>query len=241
MLIIPAIDIKDGRCVRLTQGRMDAETVYSDDPADVAVRWQDSGASLIHLVDLNGAIEGNAKNFSTIEHIAASVSIPVQIGGGIRDVLTADRYLGMERVKRIIIGTAACEDPALLRTLVKRHPGRIAVGIDARDGKVAIKGWVTVTDERAIALAKRLEGEGVECIIYTDISRDGMLTGPNVLATREIAEAVGIPVIASGGISSKKDIKSYAGVRLEGIIIGKALYSGNLGLKEAIETAARLG
>lgn len=237
MLIIPAIDIKDKRCVRLTQGRMDAETVYSTDPSEVAGKWASSGAKLIHLVDLDGAVEGNAKNYEVIKKIASSVDVPVQVGGGIRDLKTAELYLGTRGVKRIIIGTAAYENPEFLKTLTKKYPGRIAVGIDAKDGKVAIKGWVTVTDERAVSLAKRLEGAGVACIIYTDISRDGMLSGPNVEATREMAESVNIPVIASGGVSSKEDIEAYRDVRLEGIIIGKALYSGNIDLREAIQAA----
>lgn len=237
MLIIPAIDLKQGRCVRLTQGRMDEETVYSTDPARIARGWAGLGASLIHLVDLDGAVEGGARNFSAIREIIDSIDVPVQIGGGIRDEKTARTYLDIERVKRIIIGTAACEDPSLVEALTKRYPGRVAVGIDAKDGMVAIKGWVEVTGEKAVDLARRLEGRGVACIIYTDISRDGMLKGPNVEATREIAESVSIPVVASGGISSIKDIESYRSVRLEGIIIGKALYSGGVDLKEAIKAA----
>ncbi len=237
MLIIPAIDIKDKRCVRLTQGRMDAETIYSDDPGEVALRWQSMGAKLIHLVDLNGAVEGNAKNFDVIKGIIEGIKVPVQIGGGIRDEKTAEKYLSFPNVKRIIIGTAAYEAPEFLKTLTRRYPGRIAVGIDAKDGHVAIKGWVTVTDESAIGLAKRLEGIGVAAIVYTDISRDGMLKGPNVEATKEMADSVSIPVVASGGVSSKKDIESYRGVNIEGVIIGKALYSGDLDLKEAIRAA----
>lgn len=240
MIILPAIDIKDGRCVRLTQGRMDAETVYSNDPREVAKKWESLGAGIIHLVDLDGAVEGAAKNFEVIKGIREAVSIPVQIGGGIRDVKTAEVYLDQVGVKRVIIGTAAYENPELLKTLTKKYPGRIAVGIDAKDGRVAIKGWITVTDEKAVELAKKLEGIGVACIIYTDISRDGMLSGPNVEATREMALSVNIPVIASGGISSIKDIESYKGVPLEGIIIGKALYAGSFGLEEAVGAAKRI-
>ncbi|MEK6760067.1 MAG: 1-(5-phosphoribosyl)-5-[(5-phosphoribosylamino)methylideneamino]imidazole-4-carboxamide isomerase [Deltaproteobacteria bacterium] len=240
MIILPAIDIKDGRCVRLTQGRMDAETVYSNDPTEVARKWEALGAGIIHLVDLNGAIEGSAMNFDVIKRIKDSVSIPVQIGGGIRDERTAAIYLEEVGVKRVIIGTAAYEDPEFLKTLTRRYPGRIAVGIDAKDGRVAIKGWVTVTDEKAVTLAQRLEGIGVASIIYTDISRDGMLSGPNVEATREMAASVDIPVIASGGISSIKDIESYKGVPLEGIIIGKALYAGSIDLKDAVAAAGAL-
>jgi len=239
LIIFPAIDIKGGRCVRLTQGRMDAETVYSNEPWEVARKWASLGAEVIHLVDLDGAVEGNAKNLGVIEKITSAVDVPVQIGGGIRDEKTAEAYLSNPKVKRIIIGTAAIENPALVTALTARYPGRVAVGIDAKDGMVAIKGWVTVTGQKATELAKGLEGAGVACIIYTDISRDGMLTGPNVGATREMAESVNIPVVASGGISSLKDIESYKGVPLEGIIVGKALYSGGLDLTEAIRTAAK--
>lgn len=237
MLIIPAIDIKNGQCVRLTQGRMDAVTVYSDDPAEMAVKWASLGARLIHLVDLDGAVEGAAKNYDVVKKIAAAVEVPVQIGGGIRDITAAQKYLYLNNVKRIILGTAALNDPDFLRYLTKRYPGRIAVGIDAKDGFVAINGWITVTDEKAVDLAVSLEDAGVAAIIYTDISRDGMLKGPNVAATSEMAEAVNIPVIASGGISSAKDVESYRGVKLEGIIIGKALYTGGVDLAEAIKAA----
>ncbi len=238
MLIIPAIDVKNGRCVRLTQGRMDSETRYSDDPAEVARRWEAAGAELIHLVDLDGAVEGSARNFEVIRRIAGSVKVPVQVGGGIRDIKTAGTYLEMGGVKRIIIGTIAYEDPDLLKELIRRYPGRIAVGIDAKDGNVAIKGWETVTDLKAVTLAKRLEGEGIACIIFTDISRDGTLSGPNVQATQEMARSVRIPVIASGGISSIKDIESYKGTGIQGIIVGKALYAGNVDLREAISAVA---
>jgi len=240
MIIIPAIDLKGGRCVRLTQGRMDAETEYSTNPSEVAQRWEAAGASLIHLVDLDGAIEGNAKNLDVIRQIVKTVKTPVQIGGGIRDMRSAELYLNDVGVRRVIIGTAALTNPGFIEALGTKYPGRIAVGIDAKDGFVAIKGWVEVTSERASALAKRLEGAGVACIIYTDISRDGMLNGPNVAATKELAESINIPVIASGGISSLVDIESYAGVPLEGIIVGKALYAGNFELKDAIKTAKRL-
>jgi phosphoribosylformimino-5-aminoimidazole carboxamide ribotide isomerase len=217
---------------------MDAVTVYSDDPSEVALKWAGCGAALIHLVDLDGAIDGSAKNFGVIKKIIEAVGVPVQIGGGIRDIKTAEAYLSMDNVKRVIIGTAVYEDPGFLADAVKGYPGRIAVGIDAKDGLVAIKGWVTVTDELAMDLARRLEGVGVACIIYTDISKDGMLNGPNVEATSEIAASVSIPVIASGGVSSIKDIEAYKDAGVEGIIIGKALYSGNIDLREAIETAA---
>lgn len=239
MIIIPAIDIKEGKCVRLTQGRMDEVTVYYDDPVEVAKKWAGLGAELIHLVDLDGAVEGDAVNLDVIKRIIDAVDVPVQLGGGIRDEKTAEAYLSMDRVKRIIIGTAAYDNPNLLKELTASHPGRIAVGIDAKDGRVAIKGWVEVTDERAVDLAMKLVDADVACLIYTDISRDGTLTGPNIEATREIAESVSIPVIASGGISSVKDIEDYRGVPVEGIIVGKALYSGAVHLKDAIKAAER--
>ena len=219
---------------------MDAVTVYSEDPSSIALKWAEGGAELIHVVDLDGAIEGSAKNIGVVKEIISATPVPVEIGGGIRDMKTAEAYLSLKGVKRIIIGTAAHEDPAFLAELVKTYPGRIAVGIDAKDGLVAIKGWVDVTKQSAMEMARRLEGGGVSCIIYTDISRDGMLTGPNVEATSAIAAAVTIPVIASGGISAIKDIESYRDTALEGIIIGKALYSGDIDLKDAISTVSAL-
>lgn len=240
MLIIPAIDIKDGKCVRLTQGRMDAETVYSENPVEIAKKWEEAGAKLMHLVDLDGAVEGTPKNQYTIKKIIESIKIPVEIGGGIRDLETIKGYLDIQGVKRVIIGTVAQENPQIVEKACKSFPGKIAVGIDAKDGMVATRGWVKVTPERAVDLAKRLEGLGISCIIYTDITRDGMLTGPNVKATKEMAHAVNIPVIASGGMSSVKDIESFKGLKLEGIIIGKALYTGAIDLREAIEVAESL-
>lgn len=234
MIIIPAIDIKDGRCVRLVQGRMSEETVYSEDPPEVAVKWESSGASLIHLVDLDGAISGRPCNLDAIKSIIERINIPVQIGGGIRDIESASLYLKMPKVKRIILGTSALKDPALVEYLTRQYPGRIAAGIDAKDGFVAIKGWVDVTGESAAGLAKRLEGSGICSIIYTDISRDGMLSGPNVEATKRLAQSVKVPVVASGGVSSIKDIEAYKGSGIEGIIIGKALYSGSIDLRGAI-------
>src|SRR3990170_833060 len=234
MLIIPAIDLKNGKCVRLTQGKMDAETIYSESPVEIAKKWEQDGARLINLVDLDGAIEGIPKNQDTIKKIIQSIKTPVEIGGGIRDLET------IKGVKRIIIGTVAQENPQIVEKACKIFPEGIAVGIDAKDGMVATRGWVRVTQEKAVDLAKRLEGLGVSCIIYTDISRDGMLTGPNVKATKEMAHAVNIPVIASGGMSSVKDIEGFKGMKLEGIIIGKALYTGAINLREAIEVAESL-
>jgi phosphoribosylformimino-5-aminoimidazole carboxamide ribotide isomerase len=237
MIVIPAIDIKDGRCVRLKQGRMADETIYSDNPVEVALRWEREGARLIHLVDLNGAVEGFTKNRETIREIIDAITVEVQIGGGIRERGAVASYLEAPRVRRVIIGTAAYSDPGLLEQLCGEFPERIAVGIDARDGKVAIKGWVETTDERAIDMARRLEGVGVASIIYTDISRDGMLVGPNIEATAEMAKAVDIPVIASGGVSTIEDIEALKGAGVEGVITGKALYTGSLDLAQAITAA----
>ncbi len=238
MLIIPAVDIKDGKCVRLSQGRFDAVTVYSDDPVEAALKWEGLGARLIHIVDLDGAISGRPVNRGVVLKICAALRVQVQVGGGIRDEAAADAYLSISNVRRVIAGTAAVEDPALLGRLAAGHPGRIAVGIDAKDGRAAVKGWLKVTGERAVDLAKRLEDAGVSAIIYTDISRDGMLTGPNVEATAEMASSVGIPVIASGGVSSIRDIEALRRASVEGVIIGKALYSGALSLKDALDAAA---
>ncbi|MEK7313049.1 MAG: 1-(5-phosphoribosyl)-5-[(5-phosphoribosylamino)methylideneamino]imidazole-4-carboxamide isomerase [Deltaproteobacteria bacterium] len=237
MIIIPAIDIKQGRCVRLCQGVMSDETEYSKDPSDVAKRWADSGAELIHIVDLDAAIEGTPKNLSTIEKIASSIAVPLQIGGGIRNEETAERYLDIKGVMRVILGTLALSEPKTIESLARRYPGRIAIGIDAKDGFVAIKGWVEVTKTKAIDLAKKFEGMGVAAIIYTDISRDGMLTGPNVEATKKLIDTIKIPVIASGGVSKIDDITALKKIKATGAIVGKALYSGAIDLKESIRAA----
>ncbi len=246
MKIIPAIDLKDGKCVRLRQGRMDDETIYAHDPIKVAARWQESGAGLIHIVDLDGAVGGLPTSFNIVKNINNALSVPVQIGGGIRDKATAERYLSLSGVERIILGTVAYKDPDFVKALSMEYPGRVAVGIDAKNGMVATEGWVNVTTKSAVDLAKGFEDAGVSAIIYTDISRDGMMSGPNINATMEIAGAVSIPVIASGGVSSIKDIDAYSvaekekAVRLEGIIIGKALYTGDIKLRHAVVRAKKL-
>ncbi len=235
MLIIPAIDLKNGKCVRLLQGRADAVTEYSDNPVEMAKRWESLGARLIHIVDLDGAFTGNQKNIESIKEIRKSVAIDIEVGGGIRDMERIESLLGLG-INRVILGTVAIERPELVKEACKGFPQRIIAGIDAKDGLVAIKGWVETTDIKAKELALRMQDYGVWGIIYTDISRDGMLTGPNIPAIREMVETVHIPVIASGGVSSIDDIKRLKEIKgLYGVITGKALYSGAIDLKEAIK------
>ena len=236
MLIIPAIDLKGGRCVRLIQGNMDEETVFSDSPIKVAKKWEGLGAKIIHVVDLDGAVSGEPRNRELVAEIAKSVSIPVQIGGGIRDFKTAQAYF-RDGIARVILGTVAYDNTNLVSELCKSYPGKIIVGIDARNGMVAIKGWVEVTEKRAIELAKKYESLGVSGIIYTDISKDGMMTGPNIEAIKEFASSVNIPVTASGGVSNLDDLRKIAEIAhygIEGVIVGKALYTGAIDLMEAI-------
>jgi phosphoribosylformimino-5-aminoimidazole carboxamide ribotide isomerase len=242
MLIIPAVDIKDGKCVRLLQGRMDAETVFSDDPSSMAKKWEDEGAELIHLVDLDGAIGKTPANLAAIRRILDAVSIPVQMGGGIRNMATIETILEMG-VYRAIIGTEAIRNPQLVRDACKAFPGRIVVGIDARNGYVAVEGWTETTDVKAVDLAKQFEDAGVVAINFTDIHRDGMQTGPNIEATRQLAEAIRTPVVASGGVSCLDDVRNLIAIEtsgVSGIITGRALYDGTLNLKEAI-ALARIG
>jgi len=237
MLVIPAIDLKDGQCVRLLQGKKDAVTTYSDDPAKTAKRWESYGAKLIHIVDLDGAFTGRQTNLDAIIKIRQSVKIPLQVGGGIRNIGNV-MNLFSAGIDRIIIGTAAIEDPEFLTYACRNYPGKVLIGIDAKDGMVAIKGWEEVTSLSAKDLVRRLEIFGVAGIVYTDISRDGMLSGPNIEATRAIVEGVQIPVIASGGVSCIDDIKNLMQIEnLWGVITGKAIYAGAMDLKEAIRIA----
>ncbi|MFQ5455498.1 MAG: 1-(5-phosphoribosyl)-5-[(5-phosphoribosylamino)methylideneamino]imidazole-4-carboxamide isomerase [Nitrospirota bacterium] len=237
MIIIPAIDIKDGRCVRLKQGRMNNETIYYHNPLDAAMRWIDMGASILHIVDLDGAVSGLPKNIETIKAIVQGIDIPVEVGGGIRDMDTIERYLSLG-VKRIVLGTSILRDDGLVREACNYFPEKIIAGIDAKDGMAAVKGWMEVTEERAIDLVKRMEDLGVKAIIFTDIKRDGMLKGPNLDSISEMADAVDIPIIASGGISTLDDIKRLKSINgVEGIIIGKAIYAGEIDLREAIKLA----
>jgi phosphoribosylformimino-5-aminoimidazole carboxamide ribotide isomerase len=236
MIIIPAVDIKDGRCVRLLQGRKDAETVYSDDPVQMAKKWESQGAELIHVIDLDGAFQQHPQNNDVIKKTVEQLDIPIQVGGGIRNEKTIRQYIEVG-VERVIIGTEAIKNPKLVKKACNAFPGQIVVAIDARRGMVAIEGWTQATLIKAIDLAKRFEDCGVAAINFTDIDRDGMQTGPNIEEIRRIAEAISIPVIASGGVSTIDDIKNLLPLNamgITGIIIGKALYSGSLDLKDAI-------
>jgi phosphoribosylformimino-5-aminoimidazole carboxamide ribotide isomerase len=235
MIVIPAIDLKDGKCVRLLQGKKEEVTVYSDDPPSMAKHWQDLGGELLHVVDLDGAFTGEQHNFEKIKAIREAIDIPIEVGGGIRDVERIAKLIDLG-VDRTIIGTSAAKNPEMVREACKKFPGKVLVGIDAKDGKVAIKGWVEVTDLDAIEFAKQMQDAGAAGIIYTDISRDGMLTGPNVEAMATMVKAVKIPVIASGGVSKLDDINSLKKINnLWGVITGKALYSGAMDLREAIK------
>jgi phosphoribosylformimino-5-aminoimidazole carboxamide ribotide isomerase len=239
MLVIPAIDLKAGKCVRLLQGREEAVTVYSDDPAATARRWEVCGARLLHVVDLDGAFTGDQKNLEAIRKIRDAVTMEIEVGGGIRDLKKIEELLAAG-IDRIILGTVAVEKPDLMSSACRRFSGRILVGIDARDGKVAVKGWVEVTPVDAKTLAKEAERNGAAGIIYTDITTDGMMTGPNIAAMEEMVKTVGIPVIASGGVSSLQDIRNLMGIKdLWGAITGKAIYAGSLDLKEAINLVMR--
>jgi len=236
MIVIPAIDLKEGKCVRLEQGLMDKDTVFCDNPAEQALEWERQGGELLHIVDLDGAFAGKPANKSAIEAIVKAVRIPTQLGGGIRDIETIKAYLDLG-LSRVILGTAAQRNPKLVEEACKLFPGRIVVGIDAKNGLVAVQGWAEVTDVYAVDLARLFEGYGVTAVIYTDISRDGMMQGPNIDATRALAEAISIPVIASGGVSSLKDIENLMAVEsagVTGVITGKAIYTGAIKLAEAV-------
>ena len=242
MLIIPAIDIKDGQCVRLEQGRMESATVFSNQPGQAARQWCDQGARRLHVVDLNGAVAGKPRNEAAVKDIIASVDpdVPVQLGGGIRDLETIERYLD-DGVSFVIIGTAAVKNPGFLHEACDAFPGHIMVGLDAKDGKVATDGCSKLTKHDVIDLAKRFQDYGVEAVIYTDIGRDGMMSGVNIEATLRLAQALTVPVIASGGLNSLDDIRRLRAVEAEGItgcITGRAIYEGKLDFAEALKVAA---
>ncbi|WP_347491340.1 1-(5-phosphoribosyl)-5-[(5-phosphoribosylamino)methylideneamino]imidazole-4-carboxamide isomerase [Desulfoscipio sp. XC116] len=240
MLIIPAIDLRAGKCVRLVEGKLDHETIYSNDPAAVARVWQGSGARLLHLVDLDGAFAGSPKNLETIQEIIKALNIPVQVGGGIRDLLTVERLLQMG-VSRVILGTVAIQNPALVADACTRFGSEhIVVGIDARNGKVAIEGWGLTAEKDALELAGEISQMGVTRVVFTDISRDGTLKGPNVEAIKKLALSSKMKVIASGGVSTIDDIvalNELAPLGVEGVIVGKALYAGTVNIDEALALA----
>jgi phosphoribosylformimino-5-aminoimidazole carboxamide ribotide isomerase len=236
LIIIPAVDIKDGKCVRLLQGRKDKETVFSDDPVAMARRWQQEGARRIHVIDLDGAFEKKPKNLAVIERMIQEIDVPIQVGGGIRERKAVDRYM-QAGADRVIIGTEAIRNPDLVAECCKDYPNRVVVAIDARGGLVAIEGWVETTRTPAVELARRFEATGIAAINFTDIHRDGMQTGPNIEETRKLAEAISLPVVASGGVSSIEDIRNLLpleAVGVVGVITGKALYAGTLRLADAI-------
>lgn len=237
MIVIPAIDIKGGRCVRLKQGRMADETVFSNNPEEMALKWFEQGAERLHLVDLDGAVHGRPVNREVIRDIVRAIPIPVELGGGVRDMLTLEAYFDLG-LRYIILGTVVHKAPEFVRHACDRFPGRIILGIDAINDRVAVEGWTEETDMSPEELASRFEDAGVSAIIYTDIQRDGMRTGPNLEATRALAQAVRIPVIASGGISGLSDILEIMTISKDGVIgaiTGRALYDGSLDLTEAIK------
>lgn len=239
MIIIPAVDIKQGKCVRLLQGRMEDTTHYSDDPVKMAQKWESCEAQLIHVIDLDGAFAKQVKNFKTIQKILSKIETPIQVGGGIRDLKTIEMYIEAG-VSKAIIGSVALYDPRLVKDACKNFPGKIVVGIDARNGLVAVEGWSKTSTTKAVDLAKEFESCGVAAINFTDIHRDGMQTGPNIEETAALADAVSIPIVASGGVSTIQDIKNLLKVEkrgVTGVITGRALYEGTLDLEEAIRIA----
>ena len=240
MIVIPAIDLKGGKCVRLLQGDFDLPTVYSDHPADIALQWQAKGAQRIHVVDLDGSRDGLPRNRGVIEEIVRTVDVPLQVGGGIRDMKTVDEYLAMG-VGYVILGTVALKDKPFVLDACAGYPGRIILALDARDGTVAVEGWTESTDRSPAEIAAQYEGCGLDSIIYTDIQRDGMESGVNVESTRLLAESVDIPIIASGGVANIHDIDRLleaGGPRIMGVITGRALYTGALKLEDAMARAA---
>jgi len=233
--IIPAIDLKSGHCVRLEQGEMSRETLFSTHPVEVARHWESLGSKMLHIVDLEGAIMGEPQNQDAIYQILRSVAIPLQLGGGIRNLKTIEHYLSLG-VKRVVVGTIAYQQPSLLEEACQKFPHQIVVSIDAKGGKIAIKGWRETTAERATDLVKDLEGKGIEAIVFTDIKRDGMMSGPNVKGIKQMAEATHIPLIASGGVTTLNHIKELLELEdygVGGVIIGRALYEGRIDLREA--------
>jgi phosphoribosylformimino-5-aminoimidazole carboxamide ribotide isomerase len=237
LVIIPAIDIKDGKCVRLAQGDFERVTTYAENPVDMALTWVQKGAELIHVVDLDGSVAGLPRNAKIILEIAKRINIPIQVGGGIRDMETIEFYLS-NGISSVILGTTALQDEKIIRDAGETFPKKIILGIDALEGKVAIRGWTQKTEKNAVDLALRYENDSIKAIVYTDIKRDGMGTGVNIEATKELAKAVSIPVIASGGVATIADIEKLLAIddcEIYGVIIGRALYTGAISLEEAID------
>ena len=242
MVIIPAIDIKDGKCVRLAQGDFDRVTTYADNPVDVALTWMQKGAELIHVIDLDGSVAGLPRNANIILEIARKVDVPIQVGGGIRDMETIEFYLN-NGVYSVILGTVALQNEEIVMDACQTFPEKIILGIDALEGKVAIRGWTQKTQLNAVDLARRYEKFNVKAIVYTDIKRDGMGTGVNIEATKELAKAVNIPVIASGGVAAIADIENLLSIKdseIYGVIIGRALYNGAVSLEDAIKAGKKV-
>lgn len=233
MIIYPAIDVKDGKCVRLTQGKFNAVTVYSENPVEMALKWEQMGARYLHVIDLDGARLGEPRNTAVISEMAVKLGIPVQLGGGIRSIERIEILL-CKGIQRVILGTSAVKDPNLVKEAVRNFENNVVIGIDAKEGKVAIDGWATTSEFTAVEFAKRMEDLGAKTIIYTDIARDGMLSGPNLKAMEEMVKAVDIEVIASGGVGRLEDVKNLKEIGMPGVIIGKALYTGDVDLKEAL-------
>jgi len=241
VIVIPAVDLKEGRCVRLSQGRMNQESVYSEHPVEMAKRWESKGAERLHVVDLNGAVTGKPFHRSLIKEIARSVRIPIEVGGGVRDLATIEDYLS-SGIRWVVLGTVAFQNRPLIEETCRRFPEEVIVGIDARRGKVAIQGWKEVVSLEAIDLVKQFEGTGLSAIIFTDIDRDGMGTGLNLESTRSLTRSTSIPVIASGGVSGIEDIEHLLELETDGVIgviVGRALYTGSLNLEEAIGISKR--
>lgn len=234
MIIYPAIDIKGEKCVRLLQGRASEETVFGNDPIEMAMSWEHQGAQFLHVVDLDGAFDGQSPNEQIIQGIAKTVSIPIQLGGGIRTMEKIKRILEEYGIYRVILGTAAVENQGLMREAAERYGNRIVVGIDAKQGKAAIKGWLQETDIHAADLALKMKGLGIDTVIYTDIAKDGMMSGPNLKETQEMIQQTGMHIIASGGISRLEDLEEVKKIGAAGVIVGKALYTGAIKLPDAL-------
>jgi len=242
LIIIPAIDIKDGKCVRLAQGKFDRVTTYGDNPVEMALRWMQKGAELIHIVDLDGSVAGMPRNANIILDITRNIDVPIQVGGGIRNMETIEFYLG-NGVSSVILGTTALQNENIVRNACEEFPNKIILGIDALDGNVAVRGWTQTTEKNAVDLARHYENYRLKAIVYTDIERDGMGTGVNVEATRNLAKAISIPVIASGGVASIADVENLLAIEdceIYGVIVGRALYTGAVSLEEAIRESKKV-